>query len=409
MATEFNAYRFADTELSDEELNRRMLAIDKRFHALEEAAFTFSENEDALRAVALQRISDALTPVLAIANMGDLLRASAVTEHAIGSGAAKTFIVNAEDRAAFAGPLYIIAAVNGTPDKWMAGQVTAWDNATGELVVNITNSRGTGTYTAWDITVASIPPEVPASQMAEDIAINAIGGLASADVQAALAELQAGKVGAASPAFTGVPTAPTAPLATNTTQLATTAFVAAAIAALVDAAPGTLDTLNELAAALGDDANFASTITTALAGKQAASANLDTWAGTTQATAADYRTGTASTKALVVANVWGAWAEVALTYAATITPDFSAGFDFAVTLTGNATLANPTNLKPGQRGRIRIVQDGTGSRTMAYGSYWKFAGSSTPTLSTAASTQDFLDYEVVTTTRIRAALTKAVP
>lgn len=63
-----------------------------------------------------------------------------------------------------------------------------------------------------------------------------------------------------SPALTGTPTAPTAAAGTNTTQIATTAFVAAATAALVDSAPGTLDTLNELAAALGDDANFATTL-----------------------------------------------------------------------------------------------------------------------------------------------------
>lgn len=71
----------------------------------------------------------------------------------------------------------------------------------------------------------------------------------------------------ASPTFTGTPTAPTAAPGTNTTQLATTAFIQAAVAALVDASPGTLDTLNELAAALGDDPNFATTVTNALATK----------------------------------------------------------------------------------------------------------------------------------------------
>ena len=71
----------------------------------------------------------------------------------------------------------------------------------------------------------------------------------------------------AGPTFTGTPTAPTATAGTNTTQLATTAFVKTAVDNLVDSAPGTLDTLNELAAALGDDANYASTVTTALAGK----------------------------------------------------------------------------------------------------------------------------------------------
>lgn len=71
-----------------------------------------------------------------------------------------------------------------------------------------------------------------------------------------------------SPTFTGIPSAPTANAGTNTTQIATTAFVSTAISNLVNGAPGILDTLDEIAQALNDDANFASTITTALAGKE---------------------------------------------------------------------------------------------------------------------------------------------
>ena len=71
----------------------------------------------------------------------------------------------------------------------------------------------------------------------------------------------------ASPALTGTPTAPTAVAGTNTTQVATTAFVSTAVANVVDAAPGALDTLNELAAALGDDANFSTTVTNSIATK----------------------------------------------------------------------------------------------------------------------------------------------
>lgn len=77
--------------------------------------------------------------------------------------------------------------------------------------------------------------------------------------------LLAAKAPLASPALTGTPTAPTAAPGTNTTQVATTAFAAAAIAALVASSPATLDTLNELALALGSDPNFATTITNALA------------------------------------------------------------------------------------------------------------------------------------------------
>lgn len=75
------------------------------------------------------------------------------------------------------------------------------------------------------------------------------------------------KANAANAALTGIPTAPTAAPGTNTTQLSTTEFVQAAITALIAAAPGALDTLNELAAALGNDANFATTMTNALAAK----------------------------------------------------------------------------------------------------------------------------------------------
>ncbi|WP_337065917.1 phage tail protein [Escherichia coli] len=71
-----------------------------------------------------------------------------------------------------------------------------------------------------------------------------------------------------SPAFTGTPTAPTAAQSVNNTQIATTAFVKSAIAGMVGSAPAALDTLNELAAALGNDPNFATTMLNALAGKQ---------------------------------------------------------------------------------------------------------------------------------------------
>ncbi|EHR9410728.1 tail fiber protein [Escherichia coli] len=77
-----------------------------------------------------------------------------------------------------------------------------------------------------------------------------------------------------SPALTGTPTTPTASQGTNSTQIASTAFVMAAIAALVDSSPDALNTLNELATALGNDPNFATTITNALAGKQPKDATL---------------------------------------------------------------------------------------------------------------------------------------
>lgn len=94
----------------------------------------------------------------------------------------------------------------------------------------------------------------------------------------------------------------------------------------------------------------------------------------------------------------------ALVDGATITPDFADSNNFSVTLGGNRTLANPTNLVAGQSGCIWITQDGTGSRTLSYGSYWDFTSGVAPSLSTAASAVDCLVYAVQSSTKITATL-----
>src|SRR5690606_4494216 len=99
-----------------------------------------------------------------------------------------------------------------------------------------------------------------------------IGGTLSsqADLQAALNA----KASTSSPEFTGNPTVPTATAGDNDLTIANTAFVQIAIAALIASAPSSLNTLGELAAAIGNDPNFVGTITTALAGKQPTDADL---------------------------------------------------------------------------------------------------------------------------------------
>jgi len=94
----------------------------------------------------------------------------------------------------------------------------------------------------------------------------------------------------------------------------------------------------------------------------------------------------------------------ALTDGATITPDFAVANNFSVTLGGNRTLANPTNLTAGQSGVIVISQDSSGSRTASFGAYWKFPGGTAPTLTTTASAKDVLCYFVDSSTRITARL-----
>ena len=98
----------------------------------------------------------------------------------------------------------------------------------------------------------------------------------------------------------------------------------------------------------------------------------------------------------------------ALTSASTITADMSDSNFFSVTLDTNATFANPTNIVAGQAGAIFITQDGTGSRTASWGSYWKFAGGTAPTLTTTAAGVDRIDYVVKSATEIHAVATLAL-
>jgi len=95
----------------------------------------------------------------------------------------------------------------------------------------------------------------------------------------------------------------------------------------------------------------------------------------------------------------------ALTDGATITPDFAASNFYSVVLGGNRTIANPTNITAGQGGAIFIVQDGTGSRTAAWGSFWDFAGGTAPILTSTADAVDRVDYVVRSATSIHAVYT----
>jgi trimeric autotransporter adhesin len=91
-----------------------------------------------------------------------------------------------------------------------------------------------------------------------------------------------------------------------------------------------------------------------------------------------------------------------LTDGATIAVNFNTAQNFIVQLAGNRTLENPTNCVAGQTGSIVIVQDGTGGRTLSYGTSWNFIGGTAPTLSTGVSAVDRIDYIVYTSTAVQA-------
>ena len=111
---------------------------------------------------------------------------------------------------------------------------------------------------------------------------------------------------------------------------------------------------------------------------------------------------------LSTANTWtaGQRAEItALTDGATITLNLNDSNNYSVTLGGNRTIANPTNITAGQSGSIFISQDGSGSRTVSWGSYWDWSGDAAPTLSTGANQVDRIDYVVRSATSIHAVAT----
>lgn len=123
------------------------------------------------------------------------------------------------------------------------------------------------------LTGAPTAPTPAQSNNGTQIATTAFAQLLVSSLNTALTNALALKAPLASPALTGAPTAPTAAQTVNNTQVATTAYVKAALAGLVDSSPAALDTLKELATALGNDPNFATTMTNALAGKMDKSAN----------------------------------------------------------------------------------------------------------------------------------------
>ena len=98
---------------------------------------------------------------------------------------------------------------------------------------------------------------------------------------------------------------------------------------------------------------------------------------------------------------------VTLTDAASIALDLATGNNFTVTLAGNRTLENPTNAVAGQTGQMYVIQDGTGSRTLAFGSNYKFPNGTAITISTSTSSVDLLVFNVRSSTAIDTVIVSA--
>jgi len=119
-------------------------------------------------------------------------------------------------------------------------------------------------------------------------------------------------------------------------------------------------------------------------------------------TTAEYRSNSANVRGLEGNEVWDALAEVALTSTSNaVAWDMGLGLDFDIdTLGENTTIGAPTNTTVGKKGRLRIVQDGTGTRTVAWNAVFVFGGGTTPVASTATGAEDIFYYDVVSSSRI---------
>ncbi len=162
------------------------------------------------------------------------------------------------------------------------------------------------------------------------------------------------------------------------------------------------DTLN---ITLSDDGNVANFATQLIAAFNA----LITSGGSSPAVASDIWTGTNNAKFVTAKALADAMADQTLTDASTIAWNMASGFRAKVTLGGNRTLGQPTGLIKGTTGSLQVIQDGTGSRTLAYASCWDFMSDGAPTLSTGANKRDKIYFEVVdaVTPRIEASFRKS--
>lgn len=204
-----------------------------------------------------------------------------------------------------------------------------------------------------------------------------------------------------SPTFTGVPAAPTATVGTNTTQLATTAYVLANGGNVTGAASSVNGDIVVFSGTTGkvlqDTGAVALTgVTTSAGAGDSGKVPLLNGSGILDVSffgvTSIAKGGSGFTTAVLARNALNV-GETAITDAATILTDASLGNIFKVTLAGNRTLANPTNLVAGATYIWRFTQDATGSRTLAFGSAYKFPGGTAPTLTTTANAVDMISAE----------------
>lgn len=181
---------------------------------------------------------------------------------------------------------------------------------------------------------------------------------------------------------------------TNVSELG---FAGLGLKAYIDAAA--LTATGSLPATTGNDGKVLACVAGAWTPTTLTLSYISDYAGI--ATAAEVRTGTNNTKTVTPLALSDAAAPITLADAATIAWDMATGFNAIVTLGGNRTLGAPTNARAGLSGALQVIQDGTGSRTLAYNAAWDFGATGAPTLTTTAAADDMIYWYCVATSPLK--------
>ncbi len=435
MARRFGFYRVnRGDNLGDPEFwNRRFEDVDIRVDALDQSSQRVDTALDEVVAEGLNRLNNVITPLVVqaqeqIASVPSIFGATSASSVAVGLGD-KTFILEEQDRAVFVAAPYLLVQKVGDPSVFMAGGLVSLDRETGALHISVESTGGTGTHNAWTIGIGSKPGATGATGA---VGLTARGAYSGATPYAGRDVVRdQGSAWIAKIATTGN-APPVLPTTSNTwwellVEKGETPEVEdaleTAVAALVGSAPGTLDTLQELAGALGDDPNFATTIAGQIAEKAPSSRSVsaggiatgggdlsaDRTITVTKATGGDWRSKSNGNRALT-SDIWTDAEPVDLgDKTGTVALDLATFLNAKARLTGNITLGATSNVKKGQAGVFEFLQDGTGSRTLAVNStYWVTPGGAGLTLSTAANARDLVVYQVLDSGKVFISLAKDV-
>jgi hypothetical protein len=309
---------------------------------------------------------------------------------ALGGEMAYQVIVNFDSHVYIPGSFYAASSATGGPvaSRPYAGIIYQAD-AAGKMVVeardlttNIMYSRTniSGTWSAWEISNVSQFVKKSGDTMTGHLSLPVSPAAANA-VRKDYVDTAAG----AAAAYT-----PSGNIAANTVQGAIAELDTEKVAKAGDTMSGHLSLPTGPAAANAVRKDYVDAADTALSNAIAAIPSAPA-----AATAAEFIANSEPTKMLTPGAVWSAsnWVQ-ATPSGSTFTLNLSAGIDFWLQLTAvGMTMANPTNLKPGQKGIVGILQDATGNRTITtWGAKWKFPGGVKPTLTAAASAYDLISY-----------------